>query len=118
MLGNGAKIGMVDTAVMHKLTPKEQLAAPIALCVAVAGTSRLRIAVLPSATFAILLAGAATSVFGWCFPSKQLGILSLSKDVPPFMLKMMSFAKRKEGRLTDSKTSSKTQSVRFFLNLD
>ena len=55
---------MVNTAVMRKLTPKEQPAAPIALCVEVAGTSRLRVAVLPTATLTVHLTVASAAVFG------------------------------------------------------
>ena len=73
---NGVKIGMVNTAVIRKLTPKDQPAVPIALCVEVAGTSRLRVAVLPTATLTVQITVVSAAVFGSCFPSKQLGFAS------------------------------------------
>ena len=84
MCGNGAKTGMVIIARSHKPTQKAQLAAPAVCCVVAAGATRLRIAVLPTATPASRLSAITPTVFGWCFPSKQLG-------VPPF--KLMSVAK-------------------------
>jgi len=108
MYGNGAKIGMASTVLLLKPTPKVLQAASTVCCAAAAGS---RIAVLPTAPTPAHLSAVATSVFGWCFPGKQLGFC------PSFLsLKKRSFAKRKEGRLTESKTNTIQRSGRFFFN--
>ena len=80
MYGNGAKIGMAIIAPQPKPIPKVLQAAPIVWCAAAAGSTRLLFAVLPTATTTSLHAASTTSAFGWFFPSKQLGVLSLSKE--------------------------------------
>ncbi len=77
MFGNGARTGMVTTAAPHKAIPKALPAARTVFCAAAAGTALLRIAGLPTATPAAPSSASLSTVFGSCFPSKQLGYLSL-----------------------------------------
>ena len=82
MYGNGAKIGTVKTTIKLALppTPKDLQAVSTVCRAAAAGTTRLLFAVLPTAPTPSLPSAMATPAFGWCFPSKQLGVLSLSKE--------------------------------------
>jgi hypothetical protein len=81
MFLNGVLIGMAEIIItlVQVVILKVLVAVLVVFCVAAAGTTRLRAAVLPIATMATLLTVALSTVFGWHFPSKQLGIASSFK---------------------------------------
>ena len=78
MSGNGVAIGMVEIIItlVQVVILKVLVAVLVVFCVAAAGAARLRTAVLPIATSTPHLTVTIPTVFGWHFPSKQLGITS------------------------------------------
>ena len=99
MYGNGVETGPIKiiTAIVRVQIREDRVVAFIVFCVAVAGTTQRRFAEWLIAATAPRVPALSLAVFGWSFPSKQVGL-----SFPSLLISGFRFAK-KEGRPTKGK---------------